>query len=129
MLWHFYAASCWIKTCFYKIGKLKLLETSESSIKIKIRLDRTLFLNRLLQQLLLNKDFYKETRLCNIFQSPNDKTLAKAILEIFYKVLQGSWKRSLNDPYYFQRWFSFRLLLVHFNLSKTAKHNIRTNTQ
>ena len=76
---HFYSAksvSMKLETFFISSTRLiftKLLAVSESSIKIKVRFHLTLF-EILFSSAVIYKNFYMETRLCNIFKTVNAMT-------------------------------------------------------
>ena len=102
MFTHFYAALLLTKTCFCKTRNIfffsstrrrltKLLTVSESSIKLKFRSDLKLFVIFLISAVYLQTKTFWWKRNCAI-PSKLNITLAKAVLEGPYKVLQGSWK-------------------------------------
>ena len=53
-----------------------------------------------------------EARVCYNFKTAKAIILAKTILESPHKVLEGLWKRTLNDPYIFQKPFNFIVVLA-----------------
>ena len=68
----------------------KLLDVSESSIKIKPDSHWTLFVNLVISAVICKKAFCMETKLYNISKTANAVMFSKTILEGLYKVLQGS---------------------------------------
>ena len=70
----------------------KLLDVSESSIKIKVRSDQTLFVILLTLAVIYKQRLLDRNEIVQYLHNSKLITLAKIILESLYKVLQDSWK-------------------------------------
>ena len=101
---------------------IKLLNVSESSIKVKVKSEWTPLVSLITLAVICKQNVCMERWLCNLFKIVNAITLTKTILESPYKLYKVHKKRlSLNDRYNFQRPFNFRLLST-FKLSKLLPH-------